>query len=116
MADDSQKAEESLPIHEFIEEITQQGIKGMQMDFEDSAESLTPELILDEINKIRQAPAEYALENFEDDEEIDEDLMDQLSQDIQVPKLSMNKSLILAAEDHCKDMAETGIQSHTGSD
>lgn len=79
MADNSQKAEESLPVHEFIEEITQQGIKGMQMDLKESAESPTPELILDEVNKIRQAPAEYALENFEDNEEIDEDLMEQLS-------------------------------------
>jgi hypothetical protein len=50
------------------------------MDFEES--TVTPELILEEINKIREAPAEYALENFEDDEEIDEDLMEQLSQDI----------------------------------
>ena len=58
------------------------------MDFEES--TVTPELILEEINKIREAPAEYALENFEDDEEIDEDLMEQLSQDIQVPKLKMN--------------------------
>ena len=78
--------------------------------------SVTPELILDELNKIRNAPAEYALENFEDDEEIDEDLMEQLSQDISVPTLKMNQSLILAAGDHCKDMAKTGIKSHTGSD
>ena len=28
----------------------------------------------------------------------------------------MNQSLILAAEDHCKDMEESGMQSHTGSD
>jgi hypothetical protein len=77
------------------------------MDFEGS--TISPELILEEINKIREAPAEYALENFEDDEEIDEDLMEQLSQDIQVPKLKMNQSLISAADDHCKDMANTGI-------
>ena len=78
MAEDAQKAEETLSMDNFIQdEIAPEDNdeqQGIEMDFPES--TLTPALILDEINKIREAPAEYALENFEDDEEIDEDLME----------------------------------------